>query len=132
MKENVPSCSMLPFFFAAEPPASTPDTLLMVDMLLAALVSGLPEPGMFWAGSACGRGILSAERYIVCQQHQLGYVTAKLPSSTGYLTGPLADACSNMVHPCTAWPILLQPCLQTSLQETPMKGPILLHCTLAA
>ena len=46
---------MLPFFFAAEPPASTPDTLLIVDMLLLALGSGLPEPGAVWAGSACYR-----------------------------------------------------------------------------
>ena len=46
VKEKAPSCSMLPFFLAAEPPASTPDTPLIVDMLLAALCSGLPEPGV--------------------------------------------------------------------------------------
>jgi len=44
---------MLPLFFAADPPASTPDTLLIVDMLLAARGSGLPEPGVAWAASAC-------------------------------------------------------------------------------
>ncbi len=63
---HTPSCSMLPRFFAAAPPASTPDTLLMVDMLLAALCSGLPEPGAVWAGSVCGTKSYGQSGVTVC------------------------------------------------------------------
>lgn len=52
---ELPSCSMLPRFLAAGLPCSTPDTPLIVDVLLPARGSGLPEPGAGWAASTCAR-----------------------------------------------------------------------------
>ena len=72
---DVPSCSMLLFFFVAEPPASTPDTLLIVDMLLAALGSGLPEPGAVWAGSACSNHMPLVRHLIALSAGDAGLVT---------------------------------------------------------
>lgn len=97
--DYVPSCSILPFFFATGPPASTPDTLLMVDMLLAALGSGLPEPGAGCAASAWRKHMQSVGCHLACRVNEPDTVTAKLPCSLGRLKMAAQRRMQHLVHP---------------------------------